>query len=112
VFLPIVIVSVDVDEVGLGAKLALLCGGATLADSVTFPVKPPAGVTVIVSVAVELCETVAEDGEAESENVPAGAVFTVCVSTFEVAPLKFGSPPYVALMECVPAASADVASFA
>jgi hypothetical protein len=45
-------------------------------------------------------------------EVALAAEFTTCVSTGEVEPVKFVSPPYDAVIECEPVASADVLSIA
>jgi hypothetical protein len=66
---------------------------------------PYSGVTVIVVVAFCPALIVVEAGLKETVNVAAS---TACVSTLEVEPAKFESPPYTAVMECDPVLNDDV----
>lgn len=63
-------------ETGLTLKLELVRAGNPLRLRLTLPVKPPDGVTVIESLALELTATVMVVEEAPSENVPLEAEFT------------------------------------
>ena len=78
--------------------------------NVTGPVAvPPCALTVAVNV------TACPNTDAFCDDVTAVVVvvaFTVCVSGADVLPLKFPSPPYDAVTEWVPAASADVVKLA
>ena len=87
-----------------GAKVQLASEGRPLLHAkVTACAKPPAGVTE--SVAVPLWPGVMERLAGLALTVKeAGTACTVTVTALDVDPEKFGSPPYTAVSECVPAA--------
>ena len=64
-------------DVGLVPKVAVTPLGRAELDSVTAPVKPPEGVTVIVLLPLAPCVTVTLAGEAESEKSGVATAFTV-----------------------------------
>jgi hypothetical protein len=66
-----------VEVVGLVPKLAVTPLGSVEFESVTLPVKPPEGVTVIVLLPLVPCFTVRLAGEAESEKSGVATAFTV-----------------------------------
>lgn len=73
----------------------------------------PVGVPVpdegtAVAVNVTFCPRTDGFGEDVSDVVVAIRLLTVCVKTEEVLALSLGSPLYAAVMECAPAASAEV----
>jgi hypothetical protein len=84
----VVSVSVDDELVDCGLKLAVTRLGIVLEESDTAPVKPFAGVTVIVYVALPPREITREVGVAESEKLaPAGAP-ACTTSCTEVVPVS------------------------
>jgi hypothetical protein len=66
-----------VEVAGLVPKAAVTPAGKPEAESVTLPVKPPEGVTVIVLLPLVPCVTVKLAGDAEREKFGAAAAFTV-----------------------------------
>ena len=68
---------------------------------------PLVGVTVTTAMPAGDGVTVTLDGETESVKFPAGAVMLI-ESAVEVDVAKFASPPYCAVIECVPADNVDV----
>lgn len=87
------------EHVTPGGRLAV--GHVTL----TIPVKPPVGVTVMVEVpAVPPAVDVAELPPTVKEP---GAV-SVNVTAAELLAVKLGSPPYCATIECVPGANVEI----
>lgn len=86
-------------------------GPLQLAVNVTDPVNPPLRATVTVKLAVLPARTEALLGEAEIVK-PCGAAETVCVMLGDVLTLKFESPPYCAVIGCVPTESEEVENFA
>jgi hypothetical protein len=70
-------VSTLVDVVGLVPKEAVTPLGSAELESVTDPVKPPEGVTVIVLLPLVPCFTVRLEGEAESEKFGVAVALTV-----------------------------------
>ena len=94
---------------GLGENVGV--GPLQLAFSVTDPVNPPLGITVTVKLAILPVRTEALLGEAEIVN-PCEAPATLCVMLGDVLTLKFESPPYCAVIGCVPSESEEVENFA
>jgi hypothetical protein len=80
-------VSVLVPVVGFGENAAVTPEGSPVALRVTLPVKPPAGVTVIVLVAVALRLTVTAVGAAESVKSAAPGIVNARVALCERDPL-------------------------
>jgi hypothetical protein len=70
-------VSTLVDVVGFVPNEAVTPLGSAELESVTDPVKPPEGVTVIVLLPLVPCFTVRLEGEAESEKFGVAVAFTV-----------------------------------
>ena len=73
--------------------------------------KPFAGVTVTTAIPGFDAVTVTLEGVAESVKLPVAAVMLI-ETAVEVDPAKVASPPYCAVIECVPAASVEVAKVA
>ena len=70
-------VSTLVEVVGLVPNEAVTPLGSAELESVTDPVKPPEGVTVIVLLPLVPCFTVRLEGEAESEKFGVAVALTV-----------------------------------
>src|ERR1041384_1446671 len=65
------------------------------------------------TVAVNVTDCPTAEGFAEEPSVTVeAALFTVCETAAEVLVAVFASPLYTAVMECAPAASAEIASAA
>lgn len=79
-------VSTLVVVVGLVPYATVTPVGNPDATRVTLPVKPPTSVTVIVSVAVPLCETASVDAEGASEKPEDGLTVSVMVVVAVVEP--------------------------
>lgn len=100
-------VSVLVEVVGLVPKLAVTPLGRAELLSVTLPVNPPEGLTVIVLLPLVPCLTVRLAGEAESEKFGVAAAFTVreivvvCVSDPDVPVMVTVEVPVVAVLLAV-----------
>ena len=90
-------------DVGLVPKVAVTPLGRAELDSVTAPVKPPEGVTVIVLLPLAPCVTVTLVGEAESEKLGVATAFTVretevvCVRAPEIPVIVMVDVPVVAV---------------
>ncbi len=84
---------VPVIATGFGWNVAVLFGGTPLAERLTVPVKPPAGVIVIVYDAAPPLAAVADDGDADTEKLGAAGVLTVCTSGAELLTMNVASPP-------------------
>jgi hypothetical protein len=110
-----VVVTVRVDAMGApfgvtlpGVNVHAADKGRPEHENVTGLLKPPTGLIVRVKVADWPAWIEAVVGLAvivKSGGIPA---FTVCVSGKDVLPVKFWSPLYIAVMECVPTARAEV----
>jgi hypothetical protein len=105
------VVSVDVPKVATPLPFRSAVPSVVAPSlNVTVPVGVPA-VDVTVAVNVTDCPNV--DGfSAEVSAVAVAALLTTCETALDVLILKFESPPYSAVMECVPAVRADVLSAA
>src|SRR5215467_2433584 len=86
-----------VDVVGLVPNEAVTPLGRAEFDSVTDPVKPPEGVTVIVLLPLVPCFTVRLEGEAESEKFGVAVAFTVRL--MEVVWLRLPEVPVMVTVE-------------
>ena len=82
-------------------------GLAVLLKKTVAPVTKP--VPVMVS-GLTVASTSAEVGASEVRT--GTPLLTICVSTGDVVPMKFVSPPYCAVMECTPWVRVDVANVA
>ena len=79
----VVSVSVEVDAVGFGANENDMPRGGALVVSVTWPEKPPLGVTVTTNVAVPVDGTDADEGETLIEKSAEAACCTTSVAAVE-----------------------------
>jgi len=92
-----------------GKKLQVENAGRPEQANVVCWLNPPTGESVMVALPDPPSATVMVAGVAASEK--AGAM-TISVTLAEVEPALFASPPYCAVMVCVPAVRADVVSVA
>ena len=68
-------------ETGLGLKLELVQRGRPLRERLTLPVNPPEGVTVMLSVPLELTATVRVPEAAPTAKLPVGPAALTCKLT-------------------------------
>jgi hypothetical protein len=103
------VVAPEVNEIDGAPKLQEKYAGSVPQAKFTGPLKPPCGVTVKVTVPESANGIVRLAGFTVAVNP---GTTTVSVSGADVLPVKFASPPYVAVMVSVPAALKDVVSVA
>ena len=104
-------VSVDV----LNVALPLLRTPVLNVEVPSLNVTDPVGVPVVddFTVAVKVTGFPCFEGFSEEVTVSdVAALFTICISTAEVLPVKLASPPYTTVIECDPTASVDVLNVA
>jgi hypothetical protein len=104
-----VLVVAEVNESDGVPKLQVKYAGSVPQAKFTAPVKPPCGVTVKVTVPECPNGIVRLAGSTVAVNP---GTTTVSVRGADVLPVKFASPPYVAVMVSVPAVLKDVVSVA
>jgi hypothetical protein len=94
-----------------GSNSQSIPSGTFVHENCTVWLKPFAGVTV--TTAIPACDgvTVTLEGVAESVKLPVAAVMLIDTAV-EVDIAKFASPPYCAVIECMPAANVEVANVA
>ena len=84
---PAASVSTDVLAVVTGANVPVAPEGSPDTLSVTEPLKPFCGVTVIVDVPLPPCATATDDGDADREKSDGGVTVSVTVAVCVSAPL-------------------------